>query len=64
MRHAVARLRARKTDSRKDWAEKASTDLARRFDVIRVEDLQVTNMTRPRKARWENPAGTSGPKPG
>ncbi len=46
VRHAIARLRARETDRRKDWAEKASTDLARRFDLIRVEDLQIKNMTR------------------
>src|SRR5436190_5920242 len=32
------------------WAhEKTSTDLARRFDVIRLEDLQVTGMTRSAK---------------
>src|SRR6266496_4269416 len=37
VKHAIARLRARETDRRKDWAEKTSTDLARRFDVIRVE---------------------------
>ncbi len=43
---AIARLRARETDRRKDWVEKTSTDLARRFDVIRVEDLQIGNMTR------------------
>ncbi len=43
---AAARLRARETDRRKDWAEKTSTDLARRFDLIRVEDLKITNMTR------------------
>jgi putative transposase len=43
---AIARLRAREADSRKDWAEKLSTDLTRRFDVIRVEDLHVGNMTR------------------
>ena len=41
VRHAVARLRARETDRRKDWAEKASTNIARRFDVIRVEGLQI-----------------------
>src|SRR5438309_2110783 len=29
---AVARLRTREADARKDWAEKASTDIARRFD--------------------------------
>jgi putative transposase len=43
---AIARLRARDADARRDWAEKASTDLARRFDVIRVEDLRIKNMTR------------------
>ncbi len=46
VRLAIARLRARETDRRKDWAEKASTDIARRFDLIRVEDLQIRNMTR------------------
>ncbi len=52
---AIARLRARETDRRKDWAEKTSTDLARRFDVIRVEDLQIGNMTRSAKGTPENP---------
>jgi transposase len=46
VRHVIARLIARQTDRRKDWAEKASTDIARRFDLIRVEDLQIRNMTR------------------
>ena len=46
VKHAIARLRARETDRRTDWAEKTSTDLARRFDVIRVEDLKIGNMTR------------------
>ena len=43
---AVARLQARAADARKDWAEKTSTDMARRFDVIRVEDLRIASMTR------------------
>ena len=55
VKHAIARLRARETDRRKDWAEKTSTDLARRFDLIRVEDLQITNMTRSAKGTRENP---------
>jgi transposase len=42
----IARLRAREIDRRKDWAEKASTDIARRFDVILVENLRIGNMTR------------------
>ncbi|SRR6266851_1362193 len=52
---AIARLRARETDRRKDWAEKASRDIARRFDLIRVEDLQIRNMTRSAKGTRENP---------
>ena len=55
VRLAVAGLRARESDRRKDWAEKASTDLARRFDLIRVEDLQIGNMTRSAKGTRENP---------
>lgn len=43
---SIARLDACDADARKDWAEKLSTDLARRFDVIRVEDLKIQNMTR------------------
>lgn len=43
---AIAKLQARAGDRRKDWVEKTSTDLARRFDVVRVEDLRVTQMTR------------------
>jgi putative transposase len=46
VRLALARLKAREADIRKDWAEKTSTDLTRRFDVIRVEDLRISNMTR------------------
>ncbi len=43
---AIAGLRAREADARKDWTEKTSTDLARRFDLIRIEDLRVAAMTR------------------
>jgi putative transposase len=43
---AIARLRARETDRRRDWVEKTTTDVARRFDTIRVEDLHVSAMTR------------------
>jgi transposase len=55
VRLAIARLRARQTDRRKDWAEKASTDIARRFDMIKVEDLQIRNMTRSAKGTRNNP---------
>jgi putative transposase len=55
VRLAVARLRARETDRRKDWAEKTSTSIARRFDLIKVEDLQIQNMTRSAKGTLQNP---------
>jgi transposase len=42
---AVGRLKAREVDRRKDWCEKTSTDLARRFDVIRIENLNIKSMT-------------------
>jgi putative transposase len=54
-RTAVARLKARETDRRRDWCEKTSTGIARRFDVIRVEDLNIANMTRSAKGTAEQP---------
>ena len=55
VRHTIARLRAREMDRRKDWAEKASTDIARRFDMIRVEELRIRNMTRSAKGTAQDP---------
>jgi putative transposase len=52
---ALGRLKARKADIRKDWAEKTSTGRARRFDVIRVEDLPITNMVRSAKGTLNEP---------
>jgi putative transposase len=54
-RLAIARLRARDTDRRRDWVEKTTTDLARRFDTIRVEDLKVRAMTRSARGTAESP---------
>jgi putative transposase len=45
-RLAIAKLKARETDRRKDWVEKVTTDIARRFDTIRIEALDVRVMTR------------------
>jgi hypothetical protein len=42
-------------DRRKDWAEKTSTRLARRFDIIRIEDLRITPMTRSAKGTRAKP---------
>jgi transposase len=52
---AIARLKAREADRRKDWVEKTSTDLARRFDIIAVEDLNVRGMTRSAKGTIDAP---------
>jgi len=52
---AIARIRARETDRRKDWTEKASTEIARRFDLVRVENLQIPGMTRSAKGTREDP---------
>lgn len=52
---AIARLRAREVDRRKDWVEQISTSLARRFGVIRVEDLNIRNMTRSAKGTVDAP---------
>ncbi len=55
VRLGIAQLRARETDRRKDWAEKTTTNIARRFDLIRVEDLKIKNMTRSAKGTREKP---------
>ncbi|MFI6990320.1 RNA-guided endonuclease InsQ/TnpB family protein [Nonomuraea wenchangensis] len=52
---AIARTRAREADRRKDWMEKTSTGLARRFDVIAVEDLKIPGMTRSARGTLEAP---------
>jgi putative transposase len=57
-------LKARDGDRRKDWVEKTSTDLARRFDVVRVEDLHVKGMTRSARGTMENPGSNVAQKAG
>jgi transposase len=60
---AIAKLQARAGDRRKDWAEKTSTDLARRFDVILANGwgLLVQRLEHKAAGRVEkvNPAYTS-----
>ncbi len=51
----LARATARRADARKDFIEKASTDIARRFDVIRLENLNVRAMTRSAKGTVDRP---------
>ncbi|WP_406838504.1 RNA-guided endonuclease InsQ/TnpB family protein [Streptomyces sp. AHU1] len=42
----AARLKAREANRRKDWCEKTSTMLARGYDLVRFEKLNIKNMTR------------------
>jgi transposase len=60
----IARLKARERDRRKDWAEKTSTELARRFDLIRVENLNVVAMTRSAKGTTVRPGQNVAQKSG
>jgi putative transposase len=52
---AIAKLKARETDRRKDWVEKTTTDIARRFDTVRIEALDVRAMTRSARRTVEQP---------
>ncbi|MGW2044456.1 RNA-guided endonuclease InsQ/TnpB family protein [Streptomyces sp. NPDC001858] len=51
----AAKLKAREANRRKDWCEKTSTMLARAYDVIRFEKLDIRNMTRSAKGTVERP---------
>jgi putative transposase len=55
VKHSVARLTARKADRRRNWIEHTSTTLARRFDLIRVESLDMWAMTASAKGTVERP---------
>lgn len=52
---SMARAKASETDRRRDTIEKATTDLARRFDVVRIEDLRVRNMVRSARGSMKEP---------
>jgi len=60
----IGQLKARDGDRRKDWVEKTSTDLATRFDVIRVENLNVKAMTRSARGTIEKPGRNVAQKAG
>jgi putative transposase len=61
---AIAKLRAREVDRRKDWIEQTTTDLARRYDVLKVEDLNVQAMTRSARGTAEAPGRNVAQKAG
>jgi putative transposase len=54
-KRAIAKLKACERDRRRDWIEKTTTDIARRFDVIRIEALDVPVMTRSARGTLEKP---------
>ena len=64
VRTLIAELKARDVDRRRDWVEKTTTDLARRFDVIRVEDLNVKAMTGSAAGTVEKPGRNVAAKAG
>jgi putative transposase len=60
----LARLHARNADTLRDWAEKASTEIARGYDLIRIEDLDVRSMTRSARGTAAQPGRNVGQKAG
>jgi transposase len=52
---AVARWKGREADRRRNWVEQTTTRIARRFDVIRVEDLRIRDMTKSARGTVEQP---------
>ncbi|WP_075024007.1 RNA-guided endonuclease InsQ/TnpB family protein [Actinomadura madurae] len=55
LKAAIARIKAREADRRRDWVEKTTTRLAAGFDVIAVEDLNVAAMTRSARGTIDAP---------
>ena len=51
----IARLHTRAANARKDFLHKLSTDLAKNHGLIKIEKLQVQNMSRSAKGTVDNP---------
>jgi putative transposase len=64
VRTLIGRLKSRDGDRRKDWVEKTTTGLARRFEVIRVENLNVKAMTRTARGTIQKPGRNVAQKAG
>ncbi|KUO23154.1 RNA-guided endonuclease InsQ/TnpB family protein [Streptomyces dysideae] len=60
----AARLKAREANRRKDWCEKTSTMLARCYDLVRFEKLNIKTMTRSAKGTVERPGKNVAQKSG
>ncbi|MBG0730483.1 transposase (plasmid) [Mycobacterium avium] len=54
-KRAIATLKARDSNRRKDWLEKTTTDIAHRFDTIRLEALDVRALTCSARGTIEKP---------
>jgi putative transposase len=60
----IARLHRKAANSRKDFLHKLSTELAKNHGVIKIEKLQVKNMTRSAKGTIETPGRNVAAKSG
>jgi putative transposase len=60
----VAKIKARDAARRKDWCEKTSTMLARQFDVIRFEKLNIVTMTASARGTADRPGRNVAAKAG
>ncbi|WP_238431321.1 RNA-guided endonuclease InsQ/TnpB family protein [Streptomyces cavernae] len=60
----VAKLKVREANRRKDWCEKTSTMLARSYDLVRFEKLNIKNMTRSAKGTEQQPGRNVAQKAG
>jgi len=56
-RKQVSLLQRRVATQRKDWQHKATTDIARRYDIVVTEKLETKKMTRKGKKRKKQKAG-------
>jgi putative transposase len=63
-KRALARLRAREADRAKDWIEQTTTSLVRNYDLVAIEDLRVTAMTRSARGTIEAPGRNVAAKSG
>ncbi|MGW0195472.1 RNA-guided endonuclease InsQ/TnpB family protein [Nonomuraea sp. NPDC003201] len=60
----IARLRARAKRRTIDWQHQTTTEIARTYGVIVVEDLPIANMTKSAKGTVENPGTNVAQKTG
>ena len=61
---AIAKLAAKEVDRRKDWIEKTTTELVRKYDMIALEDLKIKNMTKSAKGTKDKPGKNVAQKSG